>query len=152
MQKQNLSKELQVAIEAAKVGAKKALEFYKKDLETEEKEDKTILTKADKQAEETIKSYIKSQFPDANFVAERAEEKLLKMNFGRSIPLMERDILHAAFHSGQFLLHFIKTEIFKSEYHIVHSLMNLHTLRKGLVRILTIKGCTFLKFQIRANL
>lgn len=67
-----MSNELKIAIEAAKIGAKKALEYYNKNLETKRKEDNSVVSIADTNTEEAIKSYISSQLPDAQFLAEES--------------------------------------------------------------------------------
>lgn len=62
--------ELKVAIEAAKVGAKNALKYFDQDIEVETKEDNTVVSHADRETEEVIKSYISSKFKKAKFVGE----------------------------------------------------------------------------------
>lgn len=67
-----MTDELKTAIEAAKVGAKKALTYFKnfEDLSTQYKADNTPLTLADKETEIEIKNYIRSKFPDAKILGE----------------------------------------------------------------------------------
>lgn len=67
-----ISKELSVAIEAAKVGAATALKYFDNDtdLGTKLKSDNSILTIADPETEEAIKKYIYSKFPDASIHGE----------------------------------------------------------------------------------
>ncbi len=65
-----MSNELKVAIEAAKKGAEKALEFYNKPLKIETKDDNSPVTKGDKEAEIAIKNHVLASFPDAKFLAE----------------------------------------------------------------------------------
>lgn len=64
------SNELQVAIEAAKIGAKVGLKYYNKKFEVKLKIDETPVTLADIEAEEVIREYILSKFPGANIVGE----------------------------------------------------------------------------------
>lgn len=70
MDKSSLSLELQTAIAAAKIGAKKALEYFNKGLKIKYKKDKSIVTNADRETEKIIKNYILSKFPKAKFVGE----------------------------------------------------------------------------------
>ncbi len=65
-----MSNELKIAIEAAKAGAEKGLEYFNQDIPVSVKEDNTVVTKADSEAEEKIKGIILSKFPDAKFVGE----------------------------------------------------------------------------------
>lgn len=64
------SKELQTAIEAVKEGAKIALSYYNQKLLVELKVDKTVVTQADKDVEQTIINHVLSKFPDAKFLGE----------------------------------------------------------------------------------
>lgn len=64
------SHELRVAIDAARAGAQKALEYYNQNIETTLKADKTVLTQADLESEKVIKETILREFPDAQFLAE----------------------------------------------------------------------------------
>lgn len=73
---ENISKELKIAIEAAKKGAEIALSYYRKEeeaLEIKHKEDRSILTVADQKTEDVIKEHILSSFPYAEFITEEAE-------------------------------------------------------------------------------
>lgn len=65
-----MSDELKIAIEAAKAGAKKGMEYFNQDIPVSIKEDKTVVTKADSEAEEVIKEIILAKYPDAKFVGE----------------------------------------------------------------------------------
>jgi len=69
-----MSKELATAIEAAKVGAKKALFYFdnEQELGTKLKSDDTPVTIADPVTEKEIKKYILSQFPDAKILGEES--------------------------------------------------------------------------------
>lgn len=67
-----MSNKLKAAIEAAKVGGKRALKYYEKDLEIELKNDRTPVTIADRKSEEVIKSHILKSFPNAKFVGEES--------------------------------------------------------------------------------
>ncbi len=66
------SKELDVAIETAKIGADIALSYYQTDLEIELKEDRSPVTVADKAAEEEMKRYILSHYPKVHILAEES--------------------------------------------------------------------------------
>jgi fructose-1,6-bisphosphatase/inositol monophosphatase family enzyme len=68
----NLSKELQTAIDAAKLGADEARKYFRNNIAFEVKDDKTIVTAADTASENVIKSHITSNFPNAAFVAEES--------------------------------------------------------------------------------
>lgn len=61
---------LQIAQNAAKLGAQYAQKYFNTNLEVELKEDLTPVTIADKETEKVIKEYISQQIPDAKFVGE----------------------------------------------------------------------------------
>jgi len=68
-----MSDELKIAIEAAKAGATNALQYFDTDIPVSVKaEDNTVVTKADKEAEEVVKSYISSRLKNALFVGEES--------------------------------------------------------------------------------
>ncbi len=69
-----MSDNLKTAIEAARIGAKKALEYFDNDsdLSTQHKSDGTPVTVADPATEEEIKNHILSVFPDAKIVGEES--------------------------------------------------------------------------------
>ncbi len=67
-----MSKELKIAIEAAKKGARHALKYFNSDIKGDLKEDGTIVTFADKETEEVIKSYISSRVKNAKFIGEES--------------------------------------------------------------------------------
>jgi histidinol phosphatase-like enzyme (inositol monophosphatase family) len=69
-----MSDELEIAIEAARIGAKKALQYFdnNSDLNTKIKSDSTPVTIADPATEEVIKSYIVSKFKDAKILGEES--------------------------------------------------------------------------------
>lgn len=77
----NISKELQAAIDAAKFGASYALKYFDNDsdIKLELKGDNTPVTLADKESEELIRKHISNSFPGAMFVGEEgggnSEEK-----------------------------------------------------------------------------
>lgn len=68
----DFSKELQVAIDAAKIGAKTALKYFDNntDLNTKLKSDNSLLTVADPATEKAIKKFIYSKYPGANILGE----------------------------------------------------------------------------------
>lgn len=66
----NKSKELEVAIEAAKKGAAHALLSFNKAMTVSYKDDETPVTIIDEETEEIIKNYILSVFPHAIIVGE----------------------------------------------------------------------------------
>jgi histidinol phosphatase-like enzyme (inositol monophosphatase family) len=74
MNENNHSAELKTAIEAVKLGAEKALEYFNNDknLGTTIKADDTPVTIADPMTEEVIKKHILSQFPEANILGEES--------------------------------------------------------------------------------
>lgn len=61
---------LEVAINAAKIGAENALQYFNSNLKIELKEDLSPVTVADKETEKLVEEYISSQIPDAKFVGE----------------------------------------------------------------------------------
>lgn len=69
-----MSDELRTAIEAAKIGAEKALEYFdnNSELSTQHKSDGTPVTVADPATEEEIKKHILSVLPDAKIVGEES--------------------------------------------------------------------------------
>lgn len=70
------SDKLKVAINAAKTGAKTALNFFDRNLEIEVKDDNSLVTTADKESEKEIKKYILSKFPKTKFVGEELGGKI----------------------------------------------------------------------------
>jgi histidinol-phosphatase len=74
MNDNNLSAELKTAIEAVKLGAEKALEYFNNDknLGTILKADDTPVTVADPMTEDVIIKHILSKFPDANILGEES--------------------------------------------------------------------------------
>lgn len=78
-----LSFELRTAIEAAKIGATKALEYFDNNakLDQKTKSDNTPVTIADPATEEVIKKFILSQFPDANIIGEETGGSLKDSTF-----------------------------------------------------------------------
>ena len=69
------SKELQIALAAAKRGATIALKYYanQENLHITFKEDESVLTIADGETQKVIQQYISSEFSDATFIAEESE-------------------------------------------------------------------------------
>lgn len=63
---------LEIAKEAAKIGAATASSYFGKNLHIDRKNDSTPVTLADKKTEEAIKKYILSQDPEAKFVGEES--------------------------------------------------------------------------------
>lgn len=61
---------LKIAKLAAKLGAENAQKYFSINLPVELKDDKTPVTKADKDTERKIKAFILSEIPDAKFVGE----------------------------------------------------------------------------------
>ncbi len=76
-----MSNELKVAIEAAKIGAKVALEYFNKTLDIMLKPDNSPVTQADKEAEKTIKEVICSSYPSSDFLAEETVKTSLGNDF-----------------------------------------------------------------------
>ncbi len=74
------SSELKVALKAAETAGKIALEQWGNEIETELKEDKSRVTKADKECERTIIEIITKEFPDAFFLGEESGESGKKGN------------------------------------------------------------------------
>ena len=66
----NKSKELKVAIKAAKEAGKILEKYFETEILKEYKEDKTIVTLADKESEEVIKEIIFKAFPDHSILGE----------------------------------------------------------------------------------
>jgi histidinol-phosphatase len=109
-----ISKELQIAITAAKIGGKKALTYYNKNIASVNKSDNSVVTVADTEVEKTIKSQIKKSFPQAKFIAEESAERTLEdetwiidpidstRNFARGIPLWS--VLIAFYKNGEIVL------------------------------------------------
>ncbi len=61
---------IETAIEAAKKGGDILLGYFETELEHEVKDDKTFVTKADRESEDAILGVLKSRFPDHAFLAE----------------------------------------------------------------------------------
>ena len=123
-----MSKELEVAVKAAKI-AGETLEYYFETLiEKEEKEDKSIVTKADLEADKIILKEIKEKFPDHNILSE--ETGLVDngseydwvidpldgtTNFSRGLPVFATSI--ALFNSKEAVLSVVYNPITNSLYH-----------------------------------
>ena len=73
--------ELKVAMEAAKAGATHALKYFDTDVKVEVKQDQTVVSKADREVEETIKSSILSKFKNANFLGEEGGGDVTQKEF-----------------------------------------------------------------------
>ena len=65
---------IETAIEAAKKGGEIALKYFETELEHEVKDDKSFVTKADKETEAAILEVLKSKFPEHSFLAEETGE------------------------------------------------------------------------------
>ncbi len=65
---------IETAIEAAKKGGEIALKYFETELEHEIKDDKSFVTKADKETEAAILEVLKSKFPEHSFLAEETGE------------------------------------------------------------------------------
>ncbi len=65
---------IETAIEAAKKGGEVALKYFETELEHEVKDDKSFVTKADKETEAAILEVLKAKFPDHSFLAEETGE------------------------------------------------------------------------------
>lgn len=65
---------LDIAIEAAKKGGMIALRYFETSIEREVKEDKSFVTKADKESETAIITHIKKYFPDHSILSEESGE------------------------------------------------------------------------------
>lgn len=101
-----MSDELRVAIEAAKIGAGRALKYFGKKPHINIKSDNSPVTIADKETEKAIKNHILKSFPKANFVGEESGGDLYKdeywiidpidgtKNFIRELPLWGILIAH----------------------------------------------------------
>ncbi len=82
-----MSDELKVAIEAARLGAKNALKYFDTDLKVEIKEDNSVVSMADRETEEVIKSYISSKFPNAKFMGEESGGSVSEKEFWTIDPI-----------------------------------------------------------------
>lgn len=68
-------RELEVALEAAKIASKKVLEIYNsRNLDVEIKEDNSPVTKADKMADKLIREYLFSNFPNYALLTEESSD------------------------------------------------------------------------------
>lgn len=72
---------LQTAIDAVKEASKIILHYYKQGVETKTKTDRTLVTKADQEAEETIKRMIAKKFPDHGFFGEESGKTNTRKEF-----------------------------------------------------------------------
>jgi len=74
-----MSLQLEIAIEAAKLGAVEALKSYGNNLDVELKDDNSIVTEVDTRVEKIIKKFILRQDKNADFIAEESNhDKTLK--------------------------------------------------------------------------
>ena len=69
-----MSNELQVAIKAAKIAGEKLEYYFQTVLEHEEKEDKSLVTKADLDAESVIVELLQKHFPTHKILSEETGE------------------------------------------------------------------------------
>src|SRR5438874_1234590 len=76
-----MSPHLATAIEAAKIGAATASQYFESELQVEYKSDNSPVTTADFESEKAIKQYISSQFTDANFLAEETASSIPANDF-----------------------------------------------------------------------
>lgn len=67
-----MSNKLQIAINAAKNGAREALKFYEKNISSTIKDDNSIVTDADYASEKVIIEYLKSQDSSTHIIAEES--------------------------------------------------------------------------------
>lgn len=65
---------IEIAVEAAKKGAEVALKYFETELEHEIKDDKSFVTKADREAEDAILAVLRAKFPDHSFLGEETGE------------------------------------------------------------------------------
>lgn len=72
---------IETAIEAAKKGGEVALKYFETELEHEIKDDKSFVTKADKETETAILGVLKSKFPEHSFLAEETGESGSKSEY-----------------------------------------------------------------------
>lgn len=70
MTQNNLSKELQVAIEASRRAEELVMRYYQSDIAVEKKADSTPVTIADREAEALIKNILHKHFPNYGFLGE----------------------------------------------------------------------------------
>jgi histidinol-phosphatase len=106
-----------VAIQAVKAAEKLIMKYYQSNLIIEIKSDKTPVTVADKEAEETIKQTIRQAFPDHTFYGEEGEKVELSdhkgftwiidpidgtKHFVRGIPLFGTSL--ALMHDGEIIV------------------------------------------------
>lgn len=75
MAKPSLKDLLAVAMDAAYLGGKRALSYYKTGVEVETKVDQSPVTRADREAEETIRAHITRHFPGHSIVGEELGSK-----------------------------------------------------------------------------
>jgi len=89
----NQSRELAVAIEAARVASDISRQYYRDNLDVMLKEDKTPVTRADVECEEAIRSIILGAFPDDGFYGEPPgldTRSVLAANPALHVKLLER--------------------------------------------------------------
>lgn len=67
-----MSEELQIAIEAAKKGAQKAISYFNTSLSISVKKDNSVVTIADKETEKVIINFIASRYKNAAFLGEES--------------------------------------------------------------------------------
>ncbi|MDP2720942.1 MAG: inositol monophosphatase [bacterium] len=122
-----MSKQLEVAIKVAKLAGEKLEYYFETVLEHEEKEDKSLVTKADLEAEEIIVKKLKDAFPDHNIFSEESGDHGVKseytwvldpldgtLNFTRGLPIFATSI--ALVKDSQPLLSVTYNPVIKSLY------------------------------------
>ncbi len=125
---ENKSKELEVAIQAALEAGKILEKYFETEILKEFKEDKSIVTLADKESEEIIKKIILNFFPDHSILGE--ETGMTKngaeyvwhidpvdgtRNFSNGIPLFAVSI--ALVHKGEVILGVVYNPVTHSIFH-----------------------------------
>ncbi|OGY26886.1 MAG: hypothetical protein A2864_00355 [Candidatus Woykebacteria bacterium RIFCSPHIGHO2_01_FULL_39_12] len=100
-----MTKELETAIKAAKLAGERLEYYFETIIEHEEKEDKSLVTKADLEAEEIIVKTLKEAFPSHNIFSEESGDLGIKsdytwvldpldgtLNFTRGLPIFATSI------------------------------------------------------------
>lgn len=124
----NLSKDLEIAIRAAKEAGEIVDKYFEETFEASFKEDGSIVTKADKEAEDRIIEIIKSEFPEDGFhgeetgISSESAERVWFVdpidgttNFANGLPIFAVSI--ALQSSGQIIVSVIYNPVTNSLYY-----------------------------------
>src|SRR3989344_2112129 len=119
---------IETAIKAARMAGERIEYYFETVFEHEEKEDRSVVTKADLEAEEIILKKLEKDFPAHNVISEETGDIGRKsdyvwvidpldgtLNFSRGLPIFAVSL--ALLHKGESLLSVVYNPVTKSLFH-----------------------------------